>query len=211
MIEQRIEQCRIIPVIALEHATDAVPLCRALQAGGLTVAEITFRTTAAPEALRTVAREFPEFILGAGTVTLLDEVEAAKDAGAQFAVAPGLNPTIVRRAQELDLPFFPGVCTPSEVEAALDLGCRILKFFPAGAMGGLKVIKALYGPYSHRGVRFIPTGGVNAANLAEYVAHPAVLAVGGSWIVAKDLLVAKDWDQVTALTREAVQIATEAS
>ena len=211
MTEQRIEQGRIIPVIALEDATDAVPLCKALQAGGLTVAEITFRTKAAPEALRTVAREFPEFILGAGTVTLLDEVEAAKDAGAQFAVAPGFNPKIVTRAQELDLPFFPGVCTPSEVEAALDLGCRILKFFPAGAMGGLKVIKALYGPYSHRGVKFIPTGGVNAGNLAEYIAHPAVLAVGGSWIVSKALLKAKDWSRVTELTREAVQIATEAS
>jgi 2-dehydro-3-deoxyphosphogluconate aldolase/(4S)-4-hydroxy-2-oxoglutarate aldolase len=211
MIEQRIEQGRIIPVIALEDAVDAVPLCKALQAGGLTVAEITFRTKAAPEALRTVAREFPEFILGAGTVTLLEEVEAAKEAGAQFAVAPGFNPNIVKRAQELNLPFFPGVCTPSGIEAALDLGCRILKFFPSGAMGGLKMIKALYGPYSHRGVKFIPTGGVNADNLAEYIAHPAVLAVGGSWIVAKDLLRAKEWDKVTTLTSEAVRIAAEAS
>lgn len=211
MIEQRIEQDRIIPVIALEDAADAVPLCKALKAGGLAVAEITFRTKAAPKILTTVAQEFPEFMLGAGTVTMLNEVEAAKDAGAQFAVAPGFNPKIVKRAQELDLPFFPGVCTPSEVEAALDLGCRILKFFPAGTSGGLKMIKALYGPYSHRGVKFIPTGGVNADNLAEYIAHPAVLAVGGSWIVSKALLKAKDWSRVTELTREAVQIATEAS
>ena len=211
MIEQRIEQDRITPVVALEDAADAVPLCKALKAGGLAVAEITFRTKAAPEILTTVAQEFPEFMLGAGTVTMLDEVDAAKEAGAQFAVAPGFNPKIVKRAQELDLPFFPGVCTPSEVEAALDLGCRILKFFPAGALGGLKMIKALYGPYSHRGVKFIPTGGVNADNLAEYIAHPAVLAVGGSWIVSKALLKAKDWSRVTALTREAVQIAAEAS
>ena len=206
MIEQRIEQDRIIPVIALEDAADAVPLCKALKAGGLAVAEITFRTKAAREILTTVAQEFPEFMLGAGTVTVLDEVEAAKEAGAQFAVAPGFNPKIVKRAQELDLPFFPGVCTPSEVEAALDLGCRILKFFPAGAMGGLKMTKSLYGPYSHRGVKFIPTGGVNADNLAEYIAHPAILAVGGSWIVSKNLLKAKDWSRVTELTREAVQI-----
>jgi 2-dehydro-3-deoxyphosphogluconate aldolase/(4S)-4-hydroxy-2-oxoglutarate aldolase len=210
MIEQRIQQDRITPVIALEDAADAVPLCKALKTGGLAVAEITFRTKAAPEVLSTVAQEFPEFMLGAGTVTLLDEVEAAKEAGAQFAVAPGFNPKIVKRAQELDLPFFPGVCTPSEVEAALDLGCRILKFFPAGALGGLKMIKALYGPYSHRGVKFIPTGGVSADNLAEYIAHPAVLAVGGTWIVSKALLKAKDWSRVTELTREAVQIATDA-
>ncbi len=211
MIEKRIEKSGVIPVIAMEDAADAVPLCKALQAGGLTVAEVTFRTKAAREILTTVAQEFPEFILGAGTVTLLDEVEAAKEAGAQFAVAPGFNPKIVTRAQELGLPFFPGVCTPSEVESALELGCRILKFFPAGAMGGLKMIKALYGPYRHRGVKFVPTGGVNAGNLAEYIAHPAVLAVGGSWIVSKDLLHVKAWDKVTMLAREAVQIAAEAS
>jgi 2-dehydro-3-deoxyphosphogluconate aldolase/(4S)-4-hydroxy-2-oxoglutarate aldolase len=211
MIEERIERGGVIPVIALEDAADAVPLCKALKAGGLEVAEVTFRTKAAPEILRTVANEFPEFILGAGTVTLIEELEAAKEAGAQFAVAPGFNPKIVKRSQELGLPFFPGVCTPSEVEAALDTGCKTLKFFPAGDMGGIKTIKSLYGPYGHRGVRFVPTGGISAANLAEYLAHPGVLAVGGSWIVSKSLLNAKDWDQVTALTSEAVRIAAAAS
>ncbi|MFP4381641.1 MAG: bifunctional 4-hydroxy-2-oxoglutarate aldolase/2-dehydro-3-deoxy-phosphogluconate aldolase [Candidatus Sumerlaeia bacterium] len=204
MILEKIEKGRIIPVIALENAQDAAPLCEALQDGGLQVAEITFRTKAAPEAIRIVAKEFPDFALGAGTVTTLEEVEAAKEAGAQFAVAPGLNPKIVDRAKEMGLPFFPGVCTPSEVEAALDRDCKILKFFPAGAMGGLSMIKALYGPYKHRGVRFIPTGGITAANAVDYLANEAVLAVGGSWIVDKKLLAARDWKSVTRLTREAL-------
>jgi len=203
MIEKRIEK-KIIPVIALEEAKDAVALCKTLKECGLEVAEITFRTPAAREAIRIVAREFPEFALGAGTVTTLDELEGAKEAGAQFAVAPGLNPKIVRRAKEIGLPFFPGVCTPSDIEAALDLGCQILKFFPAGEMGGVKMIKALYGPYAHRGIRFIPTGGVNADNVAEYLAQPAVIAVGGTWIVDKAILKAKDWAQVSKLTREAL-------
>jgi 2-dehydro-3-deoxyphosphogluconate aldolase/(4S)-4-hydroxy-2-oxoglutarate aldolase len=204
-IVARIEKGGVIPVIALDNAADAVPLCRALAAGGLQVAEITFRTAAAREALSLVAGEFPDFALGAGTVTRVEEVEAAKSAGAQFAVAPGFNPTIVRKAHELDLPFFPGVCTPSDIEAALECGCEILKFFPAEQCGGLKMIQALYGPYKHRGVRFVPTGGVDADNLAEYLAHPAVIAVGGSWLVAAPLIKAKSWDEITRLTREALR------
>jgi 2-dehydro-3-deoxyphosphogluconate aldolase/(4S)-4-hydroxy-2-oxoglutarate aldolase len=204
MIEKKIEKGRIIPVIALEDAKDAAPLCRALKAGGLEVAEITFRTKAAREAIRIVAEEFPEFILGAGTVTTIQEVKDAKQAGAQFAVAPGFNPRIVEMAQELHLPFFPGVCTPGEVEAALEKDCRILKFFPAGIMGGPAMVKALYGCYAHRGVRFIPTGGVTAQNVNEYLSHESVIAVGGTWIVEKAILKAKDWDMVTKLTSEAL-------
>ncbi|NQU42973.1 bifunctional 4-hydroxy-2-oxoglutarate aldolase/2-dehydro-3-deoxy-phosphogluconate aldolase [bacterium] len=205
MIVERIEKSRIIPVIALDTAADVVPLCEALQAGGLEVAEITFRTLAAREAIRIAADKFPDFALGAGTVTTIDEVEAAKEAGAQFAVAPGLNPKIVRRAQELDLPFFPGVMTPSEIEAALDMDCQLLKFFPAGAAGGLNMIKSLYAPYAHRGVRFIPTGGVALENMTEYLSHPGVAAIGGSWLVDKKLLKAKDWVGVMRLTQEAVE------
>lgn len=208
-IIERIEQEKIIPVIALDNAADAPDLCNALREGGLTVAEITFRTAAAPDAIALVAKEFPEFALGAGTVTTSEEVDRAADAGAQFAVAPGLNPDIVRRAGERGLPFFPGVCTPSDVEAALQLGCRLLKFFPAGVMGGVKMLKALYGPYRHRGVRFVPTGGVSVENLAEYLSNPAVAAIGGSWIVDKKLLAAKDWKAITELTAEAVKIAKE--
>lgn len=207
MIVENMEKCKIVPVIALDEAQDAVPLCKALKAGGLEVAEITFRTAAAREALQIVKAEFPEFMLGAGTVTTLEEVEAAKECGAQFAVAPGFNPKIVKAAQEVGLPFFPGVATPSEIEAALEYGCQIMKYFPAGAMGGIKMLKALYGPYSHRGIRFIPTGGVTADNLGDYLAEPSVLAVGGTWIAAKSLLKEKDWEQVTRLTRTAVRIA----
>lgn len=210
MIVERIKESRVIPVIALEDADDAVPLCKALKAGGLEVAEITFRTDAAAPALRIVKEQFPEFALGAGTVTRVDEVDAAMEAGAQFAVAPGLNPLVVERAQEIGLPFFPGVCTPSDVEAALQLGCRTLKFFPAGAMGGTTMLKSLYGPYRHRGVEFIPTGGVKAANLAEYLAGPGVIAVGGSWVVSRDLLRTRQWAKVTELASEAVRIAGEA-
>ena len=205
-VEEKLEKNRIVPVIALEKEQDAVPLCQALEKGGLQVAEITFRTKAAAGALRTVSREFPEFMLGAGTVTTLDELERAREAGAQFAVAPGFNSRIVQRAKELDLPFFPGVCTPTDIEAALGLECRILKFFPAEAMGGIKMVKALYGPYRHRGVRFIPTGGVNAGNLASYLSEPAVIAVGGTWMVSRDLLETGNWDRISELTREALEL-----
>ena len=206
-IEQRISDARIIPVIALDDAADAVPLCKALSVGGLQVAEITFRTAAAAEAIRIVAREFPEFVLGAGTVTRPEEVDAAVAAGAQFAVAPGCNPRIVRRAQEAGLPFFPGVCTPSDIEVALEMGCAVLKFFPADAMGGLKTVKALYAPYAHRGVRFIPTGGVTAENMSEYLKSPAVAAVGGTWLATRELVAKREWAQIADRTHQAVEAA----
>jgi 2-dehydro-3-deoxyphosphogluconate aldolase/(4S)-4-hydroxy-2-oxoglutarate aldolase len=205
-IEQRIRAAGVIPVIALEHARDAVPLCAALAAGGLCVAEITFRTAAAPEAMALVRREFPDFLLGAGTVTLAGELDRAVATGAGFAVAPGLNPRIVQRAQQAGLPFFPGVCTPTEIEAALELGCTLLKFFPAGAMGGLKILGDLYAPYKHRGVRFIPTGGISATNLGDYLSHPGVLACGGSWLATGAMIKGQAWEQITRLAREAVEL-----
>jgi 2-dehydro-3-deoxyphosphogluconate aldolase/(4S)-4-hydroxy-2-oxoglutarate aldolase len=203
-IQDSIEQGRIVPVIALEKVEFAVPLCRALKAGGLTVAEFTFRAKAARESIKVVAEEFPEFTLGAGTVTTLDELKAVKEAGARFAVAPGLNPRIVQAAQDMGLPFFPGVATPTDIEAALELGCKVLKFFPAAEMGGVKMIKSLSAPYKHRGVRFIPTGGVNLENMNDYLAAPCVIAIGGTWIVAKPWLDAGDWASVTEATSLAV-------
>lgn len=194
----------IIPVVVLERAETVLPLCRALAAGGLGVAEITFRTSAARAAIALAAREFPEFILGAGTVTTADEIHAAKAAGARFAVAPGSNPEIMHLAQKVDLPFWPGVCTPSDVERALSLGCPVQKFYPATAAGGIPMLKALHGPYAHRGVRFIPTGGIEAVTMREWLMVPGVIAVGGTWLVAPRLIAAGDWATIASLAKAAV-------
>jgi 2-dehydro-3-deoxyphosphogluconate aldolase/(4S)-4-hydroxy-2-oxoglutarate aldolase len=200
---------RIVPVIVLEKAADAVPLCKALAAGGLQVAEITFRTAAAKEAIAIVAREFPDFVLGAGTVTTPEEVAAARSAGARFAVAPGCNPDIVKLAQAAGLPFWPGVCTPSDVERALAIGCTTLKFFPAVAAGGIPMVKSLHAPYQHRGVRFVATGGIETGNLKEWLSTPGVIAIGGTWMVAPKLIQAGNWAEITRLTAAAVAIAKE--
>lgn len=206
-IIEDITRCRIIPVIAIGRAEDIVPLCQALSAGGLFCAEITFRTEAGREALKIAAETFPEFLVGAGTVTRPEEVEAAAKAGARFAVAPGTNPTIVRLAQQAGLPFFPGVFTPSDIECALELGCETLKFFPAESAGGLKNLRAIHAPYKHRGVRFIPTGGITTDNMVPYLAYPGVAAIGASWMVADELLKAQDWAEVERRTRLAVEAA----
>lgn len=206
-IADRIAASGIVPVIALEKAEQAAPLCRALAEGGLKVAEITFRTEAAAEAIALVAKEFPDFALGAGTVTTLGQLQKAVDAGASFAVAPGCNPTIINAAQAAGLPFYPGVCTPSDVERALECGCQTLKFFPAGAMGGITTIKALYGPYKHLGIRFVPTGGIGLNNMADFLGTAGVMAIGGSWLVAPALVAAGNWQEITRLTAEAVAIA----
>ena len=200
---------RIVPVIVLEKAADAVPLCKALAAGGLQVAEITFRTAAAKEAIAIVAREFPDFVLGAGTVTTPEEVAAARSAGARFAVAPGCNPDIVKLAQAAGLPFWPGVCTPSDVERALAIGCTTLKFFPAVAAGGIPMVKSLHAPYQHRGVRFVATGGIETGNLKEWLSTPGVIAIGGTWMVAPKLIQAGNWAEITRLTAAAVAVAKE--
>ncbi len=201
---------RIVPVIALERAEQTVPLLTALAKGGLEVAEITFRTAAAREALTIAAKQFPTFALGAGTVTTREELAAAIGAGARFAVAPGCNPTIVNAANDAGLPFFPGVCSPSDIERALELGCTTLKFFPAAQAGGTAMIKALYAPYQHRGINFIPTGGIELKNMPEYLTTPGVLAVGGSWIVSSVLIKAGNWAEITRLTAEAVATAAAA-
>ncbi|MBN1900091.1 bifunctional 4-hydroxy-2-oxoglutarate aldolase/2-dehydro-3-deoxy-phosphogluconate aldolase [Candidatus Sumerlaeota bacterium] len=205
-IIKRIEEAKIIPIIVPENAEDVIPVCQALQVGGLMVAEITFRTPSVREALGLMKKNFPDFILGAGTITEMEELESCIQLGAQFAVSPGLNPDIVKRAQELGFPFFPGVCTPTEVDTALRLGCKVLKFFPSDVMGGTKAIKALYGPFKHKGVKFIPTGGINEKNLKEHLATPGVIAIGGSWLVSKTILQEKSWDQITQKTRESLAI-----
>src|SRR5690349_17039526 len=176
-ISDRLTQCAVVPVIAIDNQEAALPLADALAQGGLPVVEITFRTTAAAEVIRRFVHERPKLLVGAGTVLTPANLEAARDSGAAFAVAPGLNPQLVREAQRLGVPFIPGVATPSEIESALGLGCTLLKFFPAEALGGVAMLEALSAPYKHTGVRFMPTGGVNLANLESYLKMESVIAV----------------------------------
>ncbi len=196
----------VVPVIAIDDAESALPLADALMEGGLPVAEITFRTTAAAEVIARIAKERPSVILGAGTVLSADNLRRARDAGARFGVAPGLNPEVVCEAGRIGLPFIPGVVTPSEIEQALSLGARLLKFFPSEAFGGLKVIKALAAPYAHTGVKFMPTGGVTTANLSEYLAVEIVACVGGTWIASREAIAEKKWAQIRDNCKAAVDL-----
>ena len=196
----------VVPVIAVDTPEDGLRLCEALLKGGLPVAEITFRTAAAAKTIQAASTHFPELVLGAGTVLTPDQVKQAVDAGAKFAVAPGCNPTIVKAAAEAKLFFAPGICTPSDVERALELGCKLLKFFPAEASGGVKMLKALIGPYGHTGIQFCPTGGVTTQNLADYLALPQVAFAGGTWIAPKEAIKTKDWAKIEQTAREAVAI-----
>lgn len=194
-------ELKIIPVVAIESVDDAIPLADALIAGGLPVAEITFRTHAAPDVMRLLRNERPDLLLGAGTVTRTDQVKSAKLCGAQFAVAPGVNPTVIREAAMEDLPFSPGVMTPSDIENALACDVHILKFFPAEAAGGLKMLKSLAGPYEHLGVQFIPTGGITLDNAKDYLGHPRVIAAGGTWIATKEDIATGNWDGIVEKCR----------
>ena len=198
---------KIVPVVVkVDGAEDAVLLAQALLAGGLNVIEVTFRAANAAEAVHAIAQKVPEMILGAGTLLTAAQVREAKDAGAQFGVAPGLNLDVVSSAKKMDLPFIPGVMTPSEVENALAVGCKLLKFFPANIAGGVSMLKALAAPYAHTGVKFIALGGIKADNMREYLQEPIVAAVGGSWLVEPALVAKRDWKTVTARTREALEI-----
>ena len=199
---EALKRYRIIPVIAIDDVQSALPLADALMEGGLPVAEITFRTAAAGEVIDTLKKERPDLILGAGTILSIENLRLAKECGAQFGVAPGLNPEIVKEARTLGLPFIPGIATPSDIETALDLGLKVLKFFPAGAMGGDAMVKALSGPYAHMGVEFMPTGGVNLKNLETYLSLPTVAMVGGTWIAKKDVIAAKKWDEIRENCRQ---------
>lgn len=203
---ERITELGVVPVIAMDHAAAAVPLADALLAGGLPIVEITFRTAVAAEVIHRISSERPHVIVGAGTVLTIANLEAAKASGAAFAVAPGVNPTIIQHAKKIGLPFIPGVATPTDIELALSHGCTLLKFFPAGALGGIAMIEALSAPYKHAGVRFIPTGGVNPECLESYLKLDTVAAVGGTWIAKKEDLTAGKWDEIRDRCRAAREI-----
>jgi 2-dehydro-3-deoxyphosphogluconate aldolase / (4S)-4-hydroxy-2-oxoglutarate aldolase len=204
-IEAAIAAHRLLPVVVINDAAAAAPLAAALVEGGLNSVEVTFRTAAAPAAIAAMAAR-PDLLVGAGTVLNAAQVDAAHAAGARFVVSPGFSASVVNRCQELGLPVFPGVSSATEIMAALDAGLTTVKFFPAEQLGGVSMIKALAAPF--RSVRFIPTGGVTTANLASYLAIDAVVAVGGTWMVAPELLAAGDWAEVTRRTAAAVAAAT---
>ena len=201
----RIEACGVIAVLVIDRVEDAVPLAKALLAGGIDVMELTLRTPAAIEALKEIKRNVPEMIAGIGTILTPEQVMEAKAAGAEFGVAPGMNPRVVAKAKEAGLPFAPGICTPSDIEAALEHGCRLLKFFPAETSGGLAHLKNMSAPYMHLGLKFIPLGGLDQNNLASYLADPSVAAVGGSWIAKRDMIKANDWAAITAAAAKATE------
>ena len=208
MIE-KLTKYPVIPVIVIEDENDAEPLAEALLEGGLDVIEVTCRTAAAPAALARIIRSFPQMLVGAGTVVTREQAQRCVDLGVSFGVAPGFNPETVRLFQENDVLFIPGVLSPSEIESAFGLGCTLLKFFPAGAAGGPKMLRALAGPYAPLGVRFCPTGGVNVDNMNEYLSLPQVFAVGGSWIASKRQIAERQWSVITQQTREALARAQE--
>jgi 2-dehydro-3-deoxyphosphogluconate aldolase/(4S)-4-hydroxy-2-oxoglutarate aldolase len=203
-ITERISELAVFPIVVLDEATQAVQIGNALKEGGLPCAEFTFRTAAAAEAIRIFSEKFPDMLVGAGTVLTVDQARLAIDAGAEFIVAPGFNPRVVDYCLEWSISIFPGVCTPTDVEMALERGLKVLKFFPAAAIGGVSYLKALSGPF--RGVSFIPTGGVNTSNLVEYLSLDNVIACGGSWLAPTQLIRDGNFADISSLARETVQI-----
>ncbi|AET16483.1 TPA: bifunctional 4-hydroxy-2-oxoglutarate aldolase/2-dehydro-3-deoxy-phosphogluconate aldolase [Pasteurella multocida] len=199
-IIEKLRTIKIVPVIAVEEAEAILPLVETLAKNGLPVAEITFRSAAAEQAIRLVRQHYPDILIAAGTVLTSEQVIQAKNAGADFIVTPGFNPNIVKLCQALQLPITPGINNPMSIEAALEMGITAVKFFPAEASGGVRMIKALLGPYAQ--LQIMPTGGISLHNIQEYLAIPNVVACGGSWFVEKKLIQEKNWEEIGRLVRE---------
>ncbi|ENM8062415.1 bifunctional 4-hydroxy-2-oxoglutarate aldolase/2-dehydro-3-deoxy-phosphogluconate aldolase [Vibrio vulnificus] len=206
-IKEQLKALKVIPVIAIDKAEDIIPLGKILAENGLPAAEITFRSAAAAEAIRLLRETQPDMLIGAGTVLNREQAIAAKEAGATFIVSPGFNPNTVKACQEIGIDIVPGVNNPSTVEAALEMGLTTLKFFPAEASGGINMVKSLLAPYTD--IELMPTGGINPANIKDYLAIPRVLACGGTWMVDKKLIEAGNWEELALLTREAVALVNE--
>ena len=195
----QLRKAGVVAVLMMERAADAVPLAKSLLAGGVSVIELTLRTEAAWDCLRQIRAEVPGMTVGVGTVLTPAQAQQAKEMGAHFAVAPGMNPRVVEEAARIGLPFAPGVCTPTDIELAVERGCRVMKLFPAEPMGGLPYLRTVAAPFAHLGVEFIPLGGINTLNARQYLAEPSVLALGGSWLAPKAMVAAGDWQGLTAL------------
>ncbi|EJL6388997.1 MULTISPECIES: bifunctional 4-hydroxy-2-oxoglutarate aldolase/2-dehydro-3-deoxy-phosphogluconate aldolase [Vibrio] len=206
-IKEQLKALKVIPVIAIDKAEDIIPLGKVLAENGLPAAEITFRSEAAVEAIRLLRETQPDMLIGAGTVLNREQAIAAKEAGATFIVSPGFNPNTVKACQEIGIDIVPGVNNPSTVEAALEMGLTTLKFFPAEASGGINMVKSLLAPYTD--IELMPTGGINPANIKDYLAIPRVLACGGTWMVDKKLIEEGNWEELARLTREAVALVNE--
>lgn len=195
-IFKKLESAGVLAVVILDDVANAVPMAKALLAGGVNAMELTLRTDAALDSLVAIREEVPDMLVGAGTILKPEQVRQVVDRGALFGVSPGLNLRVVESAAASGLPFAPGIATPSDIEAALELDCHFLKFFPAETLGGLPYLRAMSPPYNHLGVKYIPLGGVGQKNLAEYIVEPLIAFVGGSWLTPKDKIAAKDWKAI---------------
>ena len=202
-LANRVEDAGVIAVLVIDDADHAVPLAKALMDGGVQAMELTLRTDAALESLQAVREKVPQMLAGIGTILTPEQLQSVHDAGGEFGVAPGLNPRVLQKAEQIGLPFAPGIVTPSDIEQAVELGCRHLKFFPAEPVGGFGYLKSMSAPYKHLNLQYIPLGGINSANMLDYLASDLVPAVGGSWIATRDLIAAEAWETITQNAAEA--------
>ena len=206
-LADKVSAAGVVAVLIVDDANDAVPLARALLSGGVDVMEVTLRTPAALDALRAIRRDVPEMVAGIGTILNVDQLQAAREAGAAFGVSPGCNPRLLAAAREAGFSFAPGIATPTDIEIAIEHGCRLLKFFPAEQLGGLPYLRAMAAPYAHLGLRYIPLGGLTAANAGSYLSDPLIAAIGGSWIAPREAIKARDWKTIETNARAARDIA----
>ena len=205
-LAERLARSGVVAVVTVENPDDAGPIARALLAGGVGAIELTFRTARAAEAIRRIRAEVPEILAGAGTLLNRAHVEAAIEVGAEFGVAPGCNPSTIAAARDCGLPFAPGVMTPTDMEIALEHGCRVLKYFPASNLAGPAALETMAAPFAHLGLRFIPLGGINLASLPQWLASPSVLCVGGSWLAPRDVIQRKDWAALQRNAQHAAEV-----
>ena len=206
-LADKIAGAGIVAVLVIDDAADAVPLARALLEGGVGVMELTLRTPAALDALRHIRREVPEMVAGIGTILNVDQLHAAHEAGAAFGVSPGCNPRLLSAARDVAFSFGPGIATPTDIEIAVEHGCRLLKFFPAEQLGGLSYLRAMAAPYAHLGLCYIPLGGLTEANAGTYLSDPLIAAIGGSWIAPRDAIKSNEWELITSNARAAQGLA----
>lgn len=204
-LAETIKDSGVVAVLVINHEDDAPRIAEALLKGGINAIELTLRTPAALPALRRIRQEFPDLIAGVGTILSPDQVDAARDAGGAFGVAPGVSRRVLARAAELEFSFAPGVMTPTDIETSLEFDCRLLKFFPAEASGGLPFLRLISAPYAHLGIRFLPLGGLNSQNMSSYLSDPLIAALGGSWLAPRDVIAAKDWNKITEVAAQTVK------